>query len=227
MPFRWNFALLAGTLAAAGCSGSSNDCPGLCPIDSIHPTMTIQVDQVDAGSAAVASAQVVSGPCSHLLVGSEGEAGVITGYAAVQVTYNGSVDVPPLCLVELTSPDGQTVVVTTSVTVSTFQQPCCPYGSCCSKSSAVSLHHQVVFDQPVQTISFPTPADQRLDGGAMDAALGAEESTIDASGLDSPGDIPENAVADATENATLDGATGEITESPADAEQVLDLAGAF
>jgi hypothetical protein len=223
MRFRWRFALLAEAIAALGCSGSSSYCPGLCPVDSTNPTMTIQVDHVDGGMAAVASAQVVSGPCSRLLVGSVGEAGVANGYAAVQVTYNGSVDVPPLCLVELTSLDGQTVRVTTSVTASTFQQPCCPYGSCCSKSSAISLHHRVVFDQPVQTISFPTPPNQGLDGGATDAALDAEGTTIDAGSLDSAEDIPENAV----EDATLDEATGEITGSPTDAEQVLDLASAF
>lgn len=216
--------MLAGAIAAVGCSSSSsNDCPGLCPVESIHPTMTIQVDQVDGGTAAVASAQVVSGPCAHLLVRSAGEAGVATGYAAVQVTYNGSVDVPPLCLVELTSLDGQTVIVTTSVTASTFQQPCCPNGSCCSKSSAASLHHQVVFDQPVQTISFPTPPNQGLDGGGPDAALDAVGNTIGAGDLDSAKDIPE----DAAEDATIDGATLEIAVSPPDAEQVLDLASAF
>ncbi len=181
--------------------------------------MTIEVDQGDGGTAVVASAQVVSGPCSRLLVGSAGEAGAATAYTAVQVTYNGSVDVPPLCLVELTSLDGQTVIVTTSVTVSTFQQPCCPYGSCCSKSSAVSLHHQVVFDQPVQTISLPPPPNQGLDGGAVDAALGAGENTLDAGGLDSDEDVPENAVEDATPD--------EAEPSPADAEQAFDLAGAF
>ena len=220
--------MLTGTLAAAGCSSSSsNDCPGLCPVDSIHPTMTIQVDQVDGGTATVASAKVVSGPCSHLLAHSEGEAGAATGYAAVQVTYNGPVDVPPLCLIELTSLDGQTVMVTTSVTASTFQQACCPYGSCCSKSSAISLHHQVVFDQPTQTVSFPAPPNQAVDGGAMDAASDAEGNAIDASGLDSAEDVPENVVEDATEDSTIDGTTGEITESPPDAEQVLDLASAF
>ena len=185
--------------------------------------MTIQVDQVDGGTAAVASAQVVSGPCAHLLVGSAGEAGVATGYAAVQVTYNGSVDIPPLCLVELTSLDGQTVIVTTPVTATTFQQPCCPYGSCCSKSSAISLHHQVVFDQPVQTISFPTPPDQGLDGGGPDAALDAVGNTTDASGLDSTEDIPEGAV----EDASVDEYTREIAVSPPDAEQVLDLVSTF
>lgn len=209
---------MAGILAAVSCSGSSNYCPGLCPVESIHPTMTIQID---GGMATVASAKVVSGPCSHLLIHSAGEVGVATGYAAVQVTYNGAVDIPPLCLVELTSLDGQTVVVTTSVTVSTHDQPCCSSGSCCPQTSAVSLHHQVAFDQPEQTISFPILPG--LDGGIADTALDAEATDIDTSGPDSAEDAPENAVVD----VTLDGATGEETGTPADAEPVLDLASVF
>ena len=178
--------MLTGTLTTVGCDGSDKYCPGLCPIDSIHPTMTIEVaDDVSA----LTRAEIVSDPCSRLLLHSAGEAGMPTGYAAVQITYNGPVDIPPLCLVELTSLDGQTVVVTTSVTVSQYEQPCCPGGGCCPKTSAVSLHKQVVFDQPVQTVGFPIPPG--LDGGATDAAL------------------------------------DEAAESAADAEQGLDLAGAF
>jgi hypothetical protein len=224
MGLRLRFVLLAGAVATVNCSNGSNDCPGLCPVETIHPTMTIQVD---GGVAAVASAKVVSGPCSHLLVHSAGEAGASASYAAVEVTYNGAVDIPPLCLVELTSLDGQTVVVTTSVTVSTSQLPCCPHGSCCSKSSVVSLHHQVVFDQPVQSISFPPAPDQGLDGGAAGAALDTEASTHDASDRNSAEDIPENAAKDAAEDAARDEATAEIMGAPPDAEQILDLASAF
>ena len=157
--------------------------------------MTIEVD---GGAATIASAEVVSGPCSHLLVHSAGEAGAPTSYAAAQITYNGPSDIPPLCLIKLTSLFGDTSMVAASVTATSYDQSCCPYGSCCAKTSATTLHHRIVFDQPVQSVSFPIPPAPRLDGGVEDAALDAQESPIDAN-----------------------------LESAADADQVFDLAGAF
>ena len=56
---------------------------------------------------------------------------------------------------------------------------------------------KIVFDQPVQSVSFPIPPAPRLDGGVEDAALDAQESPIDAN-----------------------------LESAADADRIFDLAGA-
>ena len=168
MYLRWTFAVLMGVAFVTTACGSNNgNCPGLCPVESTFPTMTIEV----AGG---------SGPCSRLLLHSAGEAGTPTGYAVAQITYNGPSDVPPLCLVKLTSLYGDTSVVTASVTASSYEQPCCPYGSCCAKTSAITLHHRVVFDQAVQTIALPLPPEQKFDGGADDAALDAEGTAIDA-----------------------------------------------
>jgi hypothetical protein len=200
---RWHLAPLLGGLLAAGCSSSSSSyCPGLCPTESIHPTMTIKVED---GTASIASAEVVSGPCARLLIHSAGEAGVSTGYAAVQVTYNGSTSPPtPLCLVEVTSIKGDTTVVTTQPpTISTDKQPCCPTGSCCSETSAISLHPHVTYDQPVVTVSFPAPPDggsndedaaQTLDNAAtdgeseIDAAREIDAESIDAAEVDTAED---------------------------------------
>jgi hypothetical protein len=215
------FAVLTGVVFFTAACGSNNGyCPGLCPVESTLPTMTIAVG---GGDAIIASAEIVSGPCSRLLVHSAGEAGTPTGYASAEITYNGPSDIPPLCLVKLTSLYGDTTVVTASLTATSYQQPCCPYGSCCARTSAVTLHHRVVFDQAVQTISFPMSPEQKLDGGAEDAALDIAVATIDADVQDRAADMPENAV----EDANLEAATGEITGPLADAEQVLDLANAF
>jgi len=160
--------------------GASGDCPGLCPVENTNPTMTIEVA---GGAAAIASAKVISGPCSHLLVHSDSEAGAPTRYATAQITYNGPADIPPLCLIQLTSIAGDTQVVTATVTATSDQQPCCPLGSCCPAESAITIHPRVVFDQPVQTISFPIRIGLGLDGGEVDAALDAENNAMDA-GLD-------------------------------------------
>jgi len=160
--------------------------------------------EVDGGTAAIASVEIVDGPCSPLLTHSAGEAGAQASYAAAQITYNGPSDTPSPCRIKLTSLDGQTVVVTAKVMATSYEQPCCPYGSCCAQTSATTTHHRVAFDQPAQTISFPSPPDQDLDGGAVDAALDAEGSAIDAGDRDRAEDIPENAV----EDATIDEATG-------------------
>lgn len=181
MYLRWRFAVLTGVFSfTAACGNNSEPCPGLCPVDSTFPTLTIEVA---GGAAVIASTEIISGPCARLLVHSAGEAGTQTGYAAAQITYNGPTDIPPLCLIQLTSLYGDTTVVTASVTVSSYQQPCCPYASCCPQTSAITLHHRVVFDQPVQTISFPIPPGPSLDGGDLDAALDTEGSTSEA-GLD-------------------------------------------
>lgn len=196
MCMRWPFAVLTGvSFFTAACGSNSGYCPGLCPVESTFPTMTIEVD---GGMATIASAEIVSGPCSRLLVHSAGEAGAPTGYAAAQITYNGPSDTPPLCLIKLTSLFGDTAVVTASLSATSYQQPCCPFGSCCAKTSATTLHHRVVFDQPMQTVSFPIPPATQLDGGVEDAALDAQVPPI---------------------NADL--------EASVDAEQVLDLASAF
>jgi hypothetical protein len=181
MYLRWQFAVLTGVFfSTAACGSNGGYCPGLCPVESTLPTMTIEVA---GGAATIASAEIISGPCARLLVQSAGEAGIQPGYAAAQITYNGSVDIPPLCLVQLTSLYGDITVVTASSTASSYQQPCCPTGTCCPKPSAITLHHRVVFDQPVQTIAFPIPPGPSLDGGDRDAALDAESSALDA-GLD-------------------------------------------
>ncbi len=137
-------------------------------MENIYPTMTIEVAD---GTASIGNAQVTSGPCAHLLVQSAGEAGAAAGYAAVQVTYSGPSDHPPPCSIELTSQGGETVVVTASVSATSYQEPCCPYGSCCPKASAISLHEHVVFDQPVQTVSFPGPPDGGAEGDTADASM--------------------------------------------------------
>lgn len=220
MCLRWNVAVIAVAIFTATCSSSSGYCPGICPGESTFPTMSIAVD---GGTASIASAEIISGPCTYLLTHSAGEAGAQPSYAGAQVTYNGPSETPPQCQIKLTSLDGEPIIVTASVTATSYQQPCCPYGRCCTQTSAITVHHRVVFDQPAQTISFPNPPAQDLDGGAVDAALDAKENLIDAGDRDSATDIPENPA----EDATIDEATGEVTGSPSDAEQVLDLAGAF
>jgi len=172
--------------------------------------MTIEVA---GGTAAIAGAEVTSGPCSHLLVHSATEAGATMGYAAAQITYNGPSDIPSLCLIKLTSLDGETVVVTTSVTATSDQQPCCPVGSCCPQTSAISLHHHVVFDQPVQTISFPGAIDGGLDGGPADTVQDVPQAT-ESGGVDLANAIEAGPV-DAADESALDG------EEPIDA--TLDI----
>jgi len=181
MFLRCSFALLTAVFFfTTACGSKSDHCPGLCPPDSTFPTMAIEVT---GGAATIASAEIMSGACARLMVRSEGEAGAPKGYAAAQVTYNGTIDVPAPCLIKLTSLFGDTAVVTASLTASGYQQACCPVGSCCPQASAIMLHARVVFDQPVQTISFPIPPGPSLDGGELDAALDAESNSVDA-GLD-------------------------------------------
>ena len=182
MVLRWRLATFSCVLLATACGDKGGYCPGLCPTDSTFPTRTIEVDD---GSATIASAEVVGGPCSHLLLRSEGEAGAPTGYAAAQITYYGPAENPATCQVKLTSLFGDTSVVTMRAIATSYEAACCPLGSCCVQTSAITIHKRVVFDQPAQTISFPTPS---VDGGAVDAASDAPgnagDNTIDADGYD-------------------------------------------
>jgi hypothetical protein len=165
--------------------------------------MTIEVAD---GAASIAHAEVISGPCSRLLFHSAVEAGPPIGYATVQVTYNGPSDIPPLCLIQLTSLDGETVVVTASASASSYQQTCCPTGSCCLQSSAISLHHRVVFDQAVQTVSFPGLIDGGVvDGGEADTAQDVPQTT-DSDSVDLAEGIEAGSV-DAADEDALDGGT--------------------
>jgi hypothetical protein len=142
--------------------------------------MTIEVA---GGATLLASAKIVGGPCSHLLVRSSGEAGVPTGYAAVQVTYNGATTSPlPLCLIEVTSLDGQVADVTAEAKATTLEQACCPAQTCCAKAQAVTVHHAVAFTQAVQTVSFAP-----LDAGALDGGAQLDSgAAVDTAGDDAP-----------------------------------------
>ena len=169
----------AALLVAAGCGGSDSYCPGRCAVDSTHPTMTIEVA---GGAALLASAKIVGGPCSHLLVGSSGEAGVPIGYAAVQVTYNGATTSPlPLCLIEVTSLDGQVTDVTAEAKATSLEQTCCPAQTCCAKAQAVTVHHSVAFTQAVQTVAFAP-----VDAGPLDAGAPLDGAAVDTTGDDVP-----------------------------------------
>jgi len=142
--------------------------------------MTIEVA---GGVPLLASAKVVGGPCSHLLVGSSGEAGVPTGYAAVQVTYNGTTTSPlPLCMIEVTSLDGQVTDVTAEAKATTSAQACCPAQTCCANAQAVTVHHAVAFTQAVQTVAF-----EPLDAGALDGGGSLDSGApFDTTGDDAP-----------------------------------------
>ena len=216
---RWHFAPLTGFLFAAGCS-SSNYCPGLCPTEGIHPTMTIEVAD---GTASIASAKVVNGPCASLLIHSAGEVGVSTGYAAVQVTYNGSTSPPPpLCLVEVTSLAGDSTRVTTEPTVSKYEQPCCPTGSCCSETSAISIHPRATFKEAVMTVSFPALP----DGGMVDedVAHPIEDGSIDGEPeIDAAPDIDAGQDIDAQPVDAAESVDAAEVDSPLDG-LLLDIA---
>ena len=159
--------------------------------------MTIEVE---GGSATLAGAQMVSGPCSYLLTHSAGEAGAQKTYAAIQLTYNGSADTPVPCQILLTSLYGDTAEVTATLTGTSYQQPCCPSGSCCAE--AIALHHRVVFNLATQTVSFPVPP--ALDGGMEDAALDTGQSPIDAD-VDVAMDAAIDAAIDAKQDIDLVG----------------------
>lgn len=127
------------------------------------------------GAASIASAKVVSGPCTAILLQSEGEVGVPTSYAQVQVTYHWPTDIPPLCIVELSSRSGQVESVSVQVKSKAYTQSCCPYGTCCSKTQdALTQRYRMEFDPRTQTVSFPPPP----DGGVSDDA--ADHDAADA-----------------------------------------------
>jgi hypothetical protein len=174
---------LAAMLLLSACGGSDDNCPGLCPDETVQPTMTISTDD---GSASIASAKILTGPCAYLLIRSAGEVGMPTGYAAAQVTYGGPRDVSTACQVELTSRFGQTVVIAAQVTSGAYQQTCCPYGTCCPKASTVTQHYHLEFAPQAQTVSFPRP-----DGGVGDDAADAAVDAFDAA-LDGPGQLDLN-----------------------------------
>ena len=212
MVLRRHFAVVACAILAASCGDNRGFCPGLCPGNEAFPTMIIEVDR---GAASIATAKIISGPCSHLLTRSAGEAGAPTGYAAAQITYNGPSDVVPSCLVQLTSLAGAVVVVTASATATTVEQPCCPFASCCAEANANAAQHRVVFDQPLLTVVFPEAPRQVLDGGVPDFGLDAEGAGGDASGSEVTRDIPQTAAQD----AAMDEAKGSVV----DAEPILGL----
>ena len=190
----------AALMVAAGCGRSESYCPGRCAVDSTHPMMTIEVA---GGAALLASAKIVGGPCSHLLVHSSGEAGVPTGYAAVQVTYNGTTTSPlPLCLIEVTSLDGQVTDVTAEAMATYSEQACCPAQTCCAKAQAVTIHHAVAFKQDVQTVAFAP-----IDAGPLDANAPLDNgATVDTAGDDAPitGAYDTSEPADVDNDAALD-----------------------
>lgn len=201
MRFAPRLLLATFVLVHATCGGGKDECPGQCSIDAVSPSMTIETAD---GRASIAKASVVGGPCSHLLVRSEGEAGVQTGYAAVRVTYHGSTSIPPLCLIEVTSLAGESAVVTTSVTATSYTQPCCPSGSCCPRSSEVANHYRVTFDHAVQTVTFRPD----FDGGAPDARSDAPTSADgDAQAIDA-GDGVDGGSVDSTTPRDGEGADG-------------------
>jgi hypothetical protein len=201
------WTVLLGMSMALACKASDGYCPGLCAIDNLFPTMTVETAD---GRASIATAKIVSGPCVQLLAHSAGDAGVIDGYASVQVTYNGPVDsVPPLCLVEITSIYGEKTVITGEIAISTYQQACCPHDRCCMQETALSVHHRVDFKQPLQTVSLQVPEDagsvegydgsQSVDADQVDAspvdAEPIDAGTIDASPVDAQLDEPNDDVA--------------------------------
>ena len=205
----WRVAIFtAALLLAAGCGGGDSYCPGRCTVDTTHPTMTIEVA---GGAALLASARIVGGPCSSLLVRSSGEAGAPTGYAAVQVTYNGTTTSPlPLCLIEVTSLDGQVTDVTAEATATSLQQACCPTQACCAKNQAVTIHHAVAFTKPVQTVTF-----EPVDGGALDAGAQLDSGTaVDTNGDDAP---------IASTSDTSGSADEDIEAAPVDSGAALDV----
>jgi hypothetical protein len=198
---------LAASWLALGCSKNADDnCPGLCPDETLAPTMTISTAD---GAASIARAKVVSGPCTQVLRRSEGEVGEPTGYASVQVIYGSgsaqlpqSSDVPPLCIVTLTSLWGDVESLSVGVKVVPFEKACCPYGTCCPKTEdALTRRYHVEFAQPTQTISFqPGP-----DAGASDTA-DAPLSPADTAPLDVSGERGEELDAEGIDVQGMDSA---------------------
>lgn len=214
---------LTATCVALGCSGESAHCPGMCSDETAIPTMTIEADD---RAASIASARVVSGPCTAILLQSEGEAGVPTSYARVQVTYHWPTDVPPLCIVELSSRSGQVESVAVQVKAKAYTQACCPYGTCCAKTQdALTQRYRMEFEQRTVTVSFPPPPDGgiRDDAADLDAAdandAPAKDDSQSADATDLDGDGLDVAPFD---SSAADGGTPEV--APIDVADGFDLA---
>jgi hypothetical protein len=184
---------LAASWLVLGCSSKDDDnCPGLCPDESVPPTMTIATAD---GAASIASAKVVSGPCKHVLTHSAGEVGVPTGYGVVQVFYAPELAAlgqsggnPPLCTITLTSLWGDVQSIGVEVKATADEKPCCPYGTCCPKiQDAAARRYHVEFARATQTVSFQPG----VDGGSGDAA-DAPQNPIDSQTIDAaPEDTEE------------------------------------
>jgi len=169
---------LTATWLAFGCGKGDDNCPGLCPDETLMPTMTIRAAD---GAASIASAKVVGGPCTAMLLRSAGEVGVPTSYSEIQVTYDGPREISPLCIVEVTSRWGQVEAIAPQVKSRAYTQTCCPYGTCCPKTEdALTQRYHLEFDPKTQTISFPPPP----DGGAGDDAADAGDAPANADLLD-------------------------------------------
>ena len=179
------FIRLTALLLLVGCGKGDNNCPGLCPSENVPPTMTISTAD---GEASIASAKVRNSPCTVMLTHSAGEVGVPTGYATVQVTYNGPRDNPPLCIVELTSLWGEVEVLAPQAKSRLYQQTCCPYGTCCAKESVVTQQYHLAFDPATQTVSFAPAPDGGVGNDANtqtpDAVPPLDVLDQDASGID-------------------------------------------
>jgi hypothetical protein len=189
---------------ASGCSKNEDNCPGLCPDENATPTMTIRAAD---GAASIASAKVVSGPCTAILLRSEGEVGVPTSYAEVQVSYHWPTDIPPLCIVDVTSRYGQVESVSVQAKSKAYAQPCCPYGTCCPKTQdALTQRYHMDFDPKVETVSFPPPPDGGMNSDAKDA-----------------NDAPANDDSQGIDSASIDGAALEVSALDASTYDADDL----
>jgi hypothetical protein len=136
------------------------------------------------GAASIATAKVVSGPCTAILLRSEGEAGLPTSYAQIQVSYHWPTEIPPLCIVDVSSRYGQVESVAVQVKSKSYAQACCPYGTCCPKTQdALTQSYHMEFEPKAQTVSFPPPP----DGGTNDDASDARDApaTDDLGNVDS------------------------------------------
>lgn len=213
-PFSSFFLPILATWLALGCSKNEDYCPGLCSDETGMPSMTISSAD---GAASIASAKVVSGPCTAMVLHSEGEVGVPTSYAQVQVIYSWPTDVPPLCIVEVTSRFGQIESVALQVKSRAYTPVCCPYGTCCPKTEdALAQRYHMEFDPKTQTVSFPPPPDGGADHDAADAmdapsrddAQELDASSIDAGVIDGSARDAGTADADDLDTAVVDVADG-------------------
>jgi len=211
---------LAGTLAVSAC-GDEEHCPGQCPAPGV-PTLTIKTAD---GTASIASAKVLGGPCVHLLCDSAGEAGVPAGYATARITCSGASENPPPCLVELTSLAGDRVQVTAQAKSPGTEVACCAYGSCCPRLDTIRLHGEVVFDPPLVTIAFAPGVDGGLPPDAGEAVeaqpydAGAEPALDGAQSVDGEESVDANLAVDVEESIDADHAV----DAGAAVDMAIDL----